>query len=82
MAMTKTTLVVFLSALLVCTHLTRDVEAIKYITNPTMQRNTISCSTKRNPGLCKMIPANTYQRGCETEERCRGETTRAVIVQR
>jgi len=74
MAMTKTTLVVFLSALLICTLFTQDVEAVNIIGNPAMQRDTIPCS-RRNPGSCKPVPANTYQRGCETEERCaRGRT--------
>jgi len=74
--MTKTTLVVFLSALLICTLVTQDVEAIRFIGNPAMQKDTILCS-RRNPAICKIIPANTYRRGCETEERCRGTTTRA-----
>jgi hypothetical protein len=71
MAMTKTTFVVFLSALLICTLVTKDVEAVNVIGNPAMQRDTILCSRK-NPGSCSPKPVNTYQRGCETEERCRG----------
>ena len=69
--MTKTTLVVFLSALLICTMLTQDIEAANIISNPAMRRDTISCS-KENPGSCNPKQANTYQRGCETEEKCRG----------
>ncbi|KEH39193.1 putative rapid ALkalinization Factor [Medicago truncatula] len=71
MAMTKTTLVAFLSALLICTFVTQDVEAGNVISNPAMQRDTIPCS-KKDPGSCNQKPTNTYQRGCETEEKCRG----------
>ncbi|KEH39174.1 RALF [Medicago truncatula] len=77
MAMTKTTLVVFLSALLICTLFTQDVEAVNIIGNPAMQRDTIPCN-RRNPGSCNPVSANTYQRGCEIEDKCvRGGTPEA-----
>ena len=71
MAMTKTMLVVFFSALLVCSFFTQGVDAAN-ISNGAMKRNTITCSRKINPGSCTPVPANPYQRGCESEERCRG----------
>ena len=70
--MTKTILVMFLSALLVFSIFTQDVEAEKkFIGYGSMKGDTISCS-KKNPGSCKQQPANPYKRGCEAAKRCRG----------
>lgn len=72
--MAKTMLVVFLSALLICSLLTQDVDATKFIDYSTMGGDTIPCS-KKNPGSCTPIPANSYHRGCEKEEMCHDEKT-------
>ncbi|GAU27124.1 hypothetical protein TSUD_104330 [Trifolium subterraneum] len=70
--MAKTMLVVFLSALLICTFFTQDVEATKYIGYGGMGRDTSPGCSPIHPELCKDIPANPYHRGCEAAARCRG----------
>ncbi|GAU27122.1 hypothetical protein TSUD_104310 [Trifolium subterraneum] len=70
MTMTKTILVVFLSALLICSLSTHDVEA-REIDYDAMKKDTIPCN-KENAVNCKEdIPANTYTRGCSKINRCR-----------
>ncbi|CAK8536397.1 unnamed protein product [Lathyrus sativus] len=70
MAMTKTMLVVFFSALLVCSFFPQNVDAAT-IGYGAMRRDTISCNRK-NPNSCKPVAVNPYTRGCEQANRCRG----------
>lgn len=76
--MTKKMLVMFLSALLVCSLFTQGF-AGKSINNGAMKRDTISCNRKK-PGSCRhTIPANPYTRGCEAIKRCRGGISLHVL---
>ncbi|PNX70961.1 hypothetical protein L195_g057917 [Trifolium pratense] len=70
--MAKTMLVVFLSALLICTFFTQDVEAKKFIGYGAIGRDISPGCSPKHPELCKFHPANPYRRGCEAEMRCRG----------
>jgi hypothetical protein len=68
--MTKTMLVVFFSALLICSLSNDGVEA-RSIGYGAMNRDTIPCN-KANAHNCKgEVRVNPYTRGCEKENRCR-----------
>ncbi|CAJ2660528.1 unnamed protein product [Trifolium pratense] len=69
--MAKTMLVVFLSALLICTFFKQDVEA-KHIGYGAIGRDINPGCSPKHPELCKLHPANPYHRGCEAALRCRG----------
>ncbi|CAK8536392.1 unnamed protein product [Lathyrus sativus] len=66
--MTKTMLVMFFSSLLICSLFTQNVDA-GMIGNGAMGRNPITCN-KNNP-KCIPAPANPYNRGCGSIEKCR-----------
>ncbi|GAU27123.1 hypothetical protein TSUD_104320 [Trifolium subterraneum] len=70
--MAKTMLVVFLSALMICSLFTQNVEAEKVIGYGAIGRNANPGCSPKHPELCKDKPANPYTRGCEAIKKCRG----------
>jgi hypothetical protein len=71
LTMAKTMLVMFLSAILICTFFTQDVEAQKVIGYGAIGRDRGPGCGKTHTQGCKEQPVNPYKRGCEKENKCR-----------
>lgn len=70
MALSKTS-VAFCLSMIVLTALVAEVADAKFISYGAMLRNGQICMIR--PGCGEPdVPENPYNRGCETEERCRG----------
>ncbi|WJX74074.1 hypothetical protein P8452_57782 [Trifolium repens] len=70
--MAKTMLVMFLSAILICTFFSQDVEAQTHIGYGAIGRDRGPGCGKTHLKGCKEQPVNPYTRGCEKENKCRG----------
>ena len=70
--MSKGTMIILIVVLFVSIDMIEITNATKYIKYGPLKKNHSARCSQKDPQLCKLIPANPYQRGCNPIERCRG----------